>query len=116
MVGSIITILCCIGFGPVLAALSATGAGFLVNDKILAPPLVAFLLLGATGLFLSFRRHHRWPALILHLASSAVVFIFTFVVYHQLLIWLGVLGLVAAAVCDFLLRRHSPAKGSSEYG
>jgi mercuric ion transport protein len=116
LVGSIITVLCCIGFGPLLAVLSAIGAGFLVNDKILAPLLVVFLLLGATGLFLSFRRHHRWPALILHLAGSAVVFIFTLLVYHQLLIWLGVLGLVAAAVWDFLLSRHSPASRSNEHG
>ncbi len=115
LVGSIITILCCIGFGPVLAVLSAIGAGFLVNDKILAPLLVAFLLLGATGLFLSFRRHHRWPALILHLSSSAVVFIFTFFFYHQLLIWLGVLGLVTAATWDFFLKRSSPAN-RSEHG
>lgn len=116
LAGSIVTILCCIGFGPLLAALSAIGAGFLVNDKVLAPMLVLFLLLGATGLFMSFRRHHRWPALILHLASSAVVFIFTFLVYQQVVIWLGVLGLVSAAAWDFLLRRHSPANRSGEDG
>jgi hypothetical protein len=112
LVGSIITVLCCIGFGPLLAALSAIGAGFLVNDKVLAPLLIAFLLLGLTGLILSFRMHHRWPALLLHLTSGVAVFVFTFVVYHRLIIWLGLLGLVAAAAWDFLLRRSLAAHRS----
>lgn len=107
VVGSIFAVLCCLGFGPILAALSAIGAGFLVNDRILAPLLVVFLILGAGGLVLSFRQHHRWPAIILHVISGIIVFIFAFVAYHPALIWLGVAGLVAAAVVDFFLRRQA---------
>ena len=36
LVGSILTLLCCVGFGPMLALLGAVGAGFLINDRILA--------------------------------------------------------------------------------
>ncbi len=106
MIGSIFAVLCCLGFGPLLAVLSAVGAGFLVNDKVLAPLLLVFLLLGAGGLVLSFRRHHRWLALILHIASGIVVFVFTFVAMNRALIWVGIAGLIAAAVVDFFLRRH----------
>jgi hypothetical protein len=110
VLGSIVTVLCCLGFGPLLAALSAIGAGFLVNDRVLAPLLAVFLLLGAVGLVISLRKHHRWTALIVHAVSSVVVFIFTFVAYNAVLVWLGIAGLVAAAVVDFLLRRHAGQK------
>lgn len=106
LAGSIVTLLCCLGFGPLLAVLGAVGAGFLVNDRILAPLLAAFLALSAAGLVLSFRQHHRWPALLLHLGSSIIALVFTFVLYLQVFIWLGVLGIVAAVVWDFLLKRQ----------
>lgn len=41
--GSVFTALCCLGAAPVIAALSAVGLGFLVNDLILIPLLVLFL-------------------------------------------------------------------------
>lgn len=106
LVGSILTLLCCLGFGPLLAILGAIGAGFLINDRILAPLLLVFLAIGATGLFLSFRQHHRWPPLLLHLGAAVVLFVFTFVLYIPVIVWLGVVGIVAAAVWDFLLKRR----------
>ena len=45
-IGSIFAALCCLGFAPALAALSAVGLGFLINDLVLIPFLVLFL--GAT--------------------------------------------------------------------
>lgn len=45
-IGSIFAALCCLGFAPALAALSAVGLGFLINDLVLIPLLVLFL--GAT--------------------------------------------------------------------
>jgi len=35
--GSILTQPCCLGFGPFMALLGAIGAGFLINDRTLAP-------------------------------------------------------------------------------
>lgn len=103
--GSLITLACCLGFGPMLALLAAIGAGFLINDAILAPILAAFLALGLVGLLLSRRLHRRWGPVGVHAVSSASVFIFTFVAYFQPLIWLGVAGLLAAAIWNFFLRR-----------
>ncbi len=45
-IGSIFAALCCLGLAPALAALSAVGLGFLINDLVLVPVLVLFL--GAT--------------------------------------------------------------------
>lgn len=100
------TLLCCLGFGPLLAVLGAIGAGFLINDRILAPLLAVFLALGAAGLFLSFRQHQRWPPLLLHLASAIVVFVFTFILFVQVIVWLAIMGIVAAVVWDFFLKRQ----------
>lgn len=108
LVGSVFTLLCCLGFGPLLAALGAVGAGFLIDDKILAPLLVVFLALGAVGLFLSFRQHYHWPPLVLHLGSAVILFLFTFAFYVPVILWLGVVGIVAALVWDvFRKRQHA---------
>lgn len=96
------------GFGPILAGLAAIGAGFLVNDRILAPLLILFLFLGNIGLFLSFQRHHRWPSLILNLASSAIILTYMFVAFNQAMIWVGLTGLFAATLLDVFLKRQSP--------
>jgi len=106
LVGSILTLLCCLGFGPLLAVLGAIGTGFLINDRILAPLLAVFLALGAAGLYLSLHEHHRWPPLLLHLGSAVILFVFTFVLYIPVIVWLGMVGIVAAVVWDFFLKRQ----------
>ena len=106
LAGSILTLLCCLGFGPLLAVLGAIGAGFLINDRIVAALLAVFLALGAGGLYLSFREHHRWPPLLLHLGSAVILFVFTFVLYIPVIVWLGMVGIVAAVVWDFFLKRQ----------
>ena len=125
LVGSILTLLCCVGFGPMLALLGAIGAGFLINDRILAPLLAVFLAVCAAGLFLSFRQHHRWPPLLLHVASAAILFVFTFVLYIPVIVWLGMAGIMGAVVWDFLLKRQharacaascSPASQEQKHG
>ena len=48
---------CCAGAGWALAALTAIGAGFLINDAVLIPLFVALLGLSLWLLFRSARRH-----------------------------------------------------------
>lgn len=50
--GSLFAALCCLGFPALLAILSAVGLGFLVNDAVLIPLLVLFLLVTLWGLYL----------------------------------------------------------------
>lgn len=112
-IGDIVTLLCCLGFGPMLSVLSAIGAGFLINDAILAPLLAAFLVLGAVGLYVSHRHHRRWGPIVLHAAGAAAVFVFTFIAYFQPLIWVGVVGLLGAAIWDVVLRRRCRPDGET---
>jgi len=107
LIGSVVTLACCLGFGPILAVLSAAGAVFLINDAVLAPLLLGFLVLGGVGLWLSRRRHCRWGPMGLHAVSAASIFVFTFVVYFQPLIWLGIAGLLGASVWDMVLGRRA---------
>ncbi len=116
LVGSVVTLACCLGFGPILAALSAIGAGFLINDAVLAPLLLGFLVLGGVGLGLSRRKHCRWGPLGLHAVSAAGIFVFTFVAYFQPLIWLGVAGLIGASVWDVVLGRRAACATSKTQG
>jgi hypothetical protein len=58
----------------VIAALSAVGAGFLINDVVLIPLLIVALGMTIAGSFLSFRQHHNsWPPGITVVSSMAVV-------------------------------------------
>lgn len=106
MAGSLFTLLCCLGFGPLIALLSAIGAGFLVNDAVLAPLLVAFLVIGGIGIGVTYRRHRRIGPLLVHIAGAVAVFMFTFVLFVTPLVWLGVAGLLAASLWDFALGRR----------
>jgi len=57
--GSLFAALCCLGAAPVLAALAAIGLGFLINDLILIPLLVAFLGVTIRALARDRARHGR---------------------------------------------------------
>lgn len=83
-IGSIFAALCCLGFAPALAALSAVGLGFLINDLVLIPLLVLFLGASIWGLHRDRARHQTpgpeylgWVASVLSVSglwiSGAVV-------------------------------------------
>ena len=104
--GSVVAGACCLGFTPFLAALSAIGAGFLINDLILIPIFVMFLGITIWGLYSSRKRHKQSGPLILSTAAAVVAFaalwLFTPLAY------LALATLFAASVWDMvLLRRYS---------
>lgn len=74
LAGSLFALMCCLGFGPLIALLSAIGAGFVVRDAVLAPLLVAFLMLGGIGLGVTFRHHRRIGPLLAHTSGAIVGF------------------------------------------
>lgn len=105
--GSLFSLLCCLGFGPLIAFLSAIGAGFLINDAILAPLLIVFLVLGGVGLGLTYRRHRRIGPLAIHLSSGVAVIVFTFMLFLPPLVWLSIVGLLTASLWDFILAKRA---------
>ena len=56
--GTLFVSLCCLGVSVVIAPLTAIGLGFLINDLILIPLVLVFLLITLWGLH-SGRKRHR---------------------------------------------------------
>lgn len=82
--GSIIAAACCLGVAPAIGAVSALGLGFLIDDLILLPLLVLFLVVTVGTLRRDRLRHGRagpealaWGATVLTVGglwvSAAVV-------------------------------------------
>ncbi|MFQ5740267.1 MAG: MerC family mercury resistance protein [Acidobacteriota bacterium] len=55
--GTLVASICCLGFSVVAAPLTAIGLGFLLNDFILFPLVVVFLLVTLLGLHNGRKRH-----------------------------------------------------------
>lgn len=106
VLGSVFTALCCLGIPALLSILSAIGLGFVINDAILLPLLVIFLAITIAGL-VSGMRHHGSPwALTIGAVSSLIVVGFLFVRFNQVLVGVGIGGLVLASLINVLLQRQ----------
>jgi mercuric ion transport protein len=113
--GSIFAALCCLGFPALLSILSAIGLGFLINDAILVPLLVVFLLVTLIGLYLGIRHYCSWLAFAVGAISAIVIFIAVGVVSNKLLAILGIAGLIVASVLNVWLRMsHSESQAHTK--
>jgi len=101
--GSIFAALCCLGFPALLSILSAIGLGFFINDAILLPLLIIFLIITVSGLALGMRRHQKPHALILGIISATALFLFIFVRYNMVLAYISIIGLIAASIFNVFL-------------
>jgi len=100
-IGSIIASLCCLGFAPALAALSAAGLGFAISDAFLVPLLTLFLLLTLWGMKSAQKKHKKVAPFYIGLgaAIAALLGLFVFMPLHIA----GLVTLVAASIWDVLL-------------
>ncbi len=105
IVGSLIATLCCLGFAPLVALLSAIGVGFLVNDAVLLPLLLVFLMVGGLGLWSAARHHGTFKAVWLHGISAVVLVLSIFAFYQPILVWLSMGGLIGASVWSFFIQK-----------
>lgn len=111
MVGATFAGICCLGVGWALAALSAIGAGFLINDAFLIPLFVAFLGLNLWLLWRSARNSGDLRPLYLSgagaIAALGGLFVLPAVVYA------GLAAMIGASFWDFaLLRLRQRARGA----
>ena len=104
ILGSVFAGLCCLGFAPLLAALSSAGLGFALRDGVLIPLLALFLGLTLWGLQGARRRHHRSGPLLLGAAGAAAALagVFLALPVHVA----GLVAVVAASLWDLVLLRH----------
>ena len=101
--GSLFAALCCLGFPALLAILSAVGLGFLVNDAVLIPLLVLFLLVTLWGLYLGKRHHGSWMPFFIGTAGAALSFASIWF-GRGMLAGVGIAGLIAASLLNVWLR------------
>lgn len=105
--GSIFAALCCLGFPALLSILSAIGLGFLINDAVLLPLLIIFLLVTLIGLYLGAPHHGSWLAFIIGVVSAGATFVFIVIAFNKPLAGIGVAGLVLASILNVLLWQRS---------
>ena len=104
--GSVFTALCCLGIPALLSILSAVGLGFIINDAILLPLLVVFLVVTVLGLISGKHRHGKPWAPVLGVISGLVILAFLFVHFDQTLVQVGIAGLIASSLLNVWLRRQ----------
>jgi hypothetical protein len=99
--GSVVAGACCLGFAPFIAALSAIGAGFLVNDLVLIPLFLVFLGITIWALWTSRKRHdHAGP---FALGAIGALVAFAALWFFAPVSYAGLAALVAASVWDIVL-------------
>lgn len=96
---------CCAGAGWALAALTAVGAGFLINDAVLIPLFAALLGLSVWLLFRSARAHRDLRPVYLAAAGAlgALIGLWT----SSVVLFLGLGLIVASSLWDYLGARAS---------
>jgi len=85
--------------------LSAIG-GFLVNDDILRPLLIVFLLVAILGLALGLRHHGSPWALIGGILSAVTAYAFIYISFNEVIAGLGIAGPVIASLLNVFLRQR----------
>lgn len=105
--GSAFAAVCCVGWAPALAALSAVGLGFLIHDAILIPLLAIFL--GVTIWSLSRERSRHGRAGPERTAWGAALLVVGGLWVGGLVVAVGLATLVAATIWNaVLVRRNAP--------
>lgn len=104
--GAIFTALCCLGVSVVVSLAASLGLGFLINDAILMPLLIVFLLIDWSGLFVGRRRHGHLSPLITGLAAGGALLLFAFLFPVKPVAYLAIAGLIAASVMNAAFARQ----------
>jgi hypothetical protein len=85
--------------------MSALGVGFLVQDRYLAPALVALVGLTVAASALTFRRHGNPVPLAVTVLAGVSLYWDIYVHYNVTLVWVAAVALIAAQLWDVLAVR-----------
>jgi mercuric ion transport protein len=102
--GALFAAACCLGVTAALSALSAIGAGFLINDAILIPLYVLLLALSLWLLYRSAEAHGRLAPFWVGVAGAALALAGLWI--HPILVYAGLLTVIAGNVGDFVRGRR----------
>lgn len=98
---------CCLGLTAVVSALTAIGAGFLINDAVLIPLYLALLALSVWLLYRSAKAHASLAPFWLGLAGAVIAFAGLWI--GPVLVYVGLLAIVAGNIGDFVKARKRVA-------
>jgi len=106
-----------VGFCPICipaigALLTAIGLGFLVNETVLKPLLIVFILVAWFGYIWSYlKEHHKVSPLIVGFFAGISLYVGRYVylggMLNAVLMYGGVLGIIGASVWNLILRRRA---------
>lgn len=108
VVGAVLAALCCAGTPIVVSVITAVGLGFLRNDAILWPLMLASLAIALWGFWRGRLMHHESLPLLIAVAgaiSMACGVIFVHGPVARPMIYVGAAMLLAATLWNTLLRR-----------
>lgn len=103
--GSVVAGACCLGFAPLLAGLSAVGAGFLINDAVLVPLFVASLAYTVWVLWSSRKFHGRAGPFYLGVGAATVAFAALW--FLAPLAYVALAVLIVASIWNIVVYRQS---------
>lgn len=106
IVGAALAALCCLGISAAVSLVTTVGLGFLINDRVLAPLMIAFLALAIAGLALDSRHHRRRAALTLGVLGGVGLILFSFIAPSRIGAVAAIAALVAASSWNIYFRRH----------
>jgi len=101
--GSLFAGACCLGLTPLLAGLTAIGAGFAINDAILIPLLLVFLGFTVWSLSTSRKKYQQNGPMYLGIAAALIAFSGLWI--FAPLSYLGFILLISSSVWDMVLVR-----------
>lgn len=90
---------CCLGVPAVLSALTAIGAGFLINDAVLIPLYVGLMGMSVWLLYRSAREHGNLAPFWTGLTAAVIAFVGLWVL--SALLYAGLAVLIASSLWDF---------------
>lgn len=102
-IGAAFAAVCCFGAGWALAALSAIGAGFLINDAILVPLYAAFIAMSAWLLWPS--AHGRGDLRPFYVGLAGGIAALAGVFPSSVVVFAGLATMVGASLWDFRMVR-----------
>ena len=116
VLGAVLAALCCAGTPIVVSVLTAVGLGFLRNDAILWPLMLASLAIALWGFWRGRRMHHRALPVLVAVAGAISMASGVILVHGPVarpMIYVGAVMLVAATLWNARLRRAGVRSDSS---
>ncbi len=118
---SLAIVLCPICIPAIGAFLSAIGLGFMVQEKVLEPILIVFLVITLLGLaWSSWKVHKKLGPLLLGTAMAVIMYIGRYIYFDPLLMYGSIPGMLVATVWNYLLLKkgqcqHCQSESAEEF-